>query len=222
MNPLITFLLVILALAVGLTVGYYFHRYQTDKAMRDQQEKTASILKGANEQARLIEAQARENAQKVLQSAEQDIKERRAENSREAERLDKRRTELEGRADKLEQREQTLNKRQSTMDRRANEIEKLYEQEVVKLEQISALSQDEARKELFTAVEKEARADMARIYRQIEAEAREEGERRARKLIADAIQRVASEHVAEVTSSRVTLPNEEMKGRIVGRNGRNI
>jgi len=71
-------------------------------------------------------------------------------------------------------------------------------------------------------VEKEARADMARIYRQIEAEAREEGERRARKLIADAIQRVASEHVAEVTSSRVTLPNEEMKGRIVGRNGRNI
>ena len=63
---------------------------------------------------------------------------------------------------------------------------------------------------------------MARIYRQIEAEAREEGEKRARKLIADAIQRVASEHVAEVTSSVVMLPNEEMKGRIVGRNGRNI
>ncbi len=63
---------------------------------------------------------------------------------------------------------------------------------------------------------------MARIYRQIEAEAREEGEKRARKLIADAIQRVASEHVAEVTSSVVVLPNEEMKGRIVGRNGRNI
>ena len=222
MNPLITFLLVVLALAVGLAVGYYFHRYQIEKAMRDQQEKTASILKGANEQARLIEAQARENAQKVLQGAEQDIKERRAENSREAERLDKRRTELESRADKLEQREQTLNKRQSTVDRRANDIEKLYEQEVVKLEEISALSQEDARKDLFAAVEKEARADMARIYRQIEAEAREEGERRARKLIADAIQRVASEHVAEVTSSRVTLPNEEMKGRIVGRNGRNI
>ena len=71
-------------------------------------------------------------------------------------------------------------------------------------------------------MEKESRADMARIYRQIEAEAREEGEKRARKLIADAIQRVASEHVAEVTSSVVPLPNEEMKGRIVGRNGRNI
>lgn len=222
MNPFISILIAVLALMAGAAAGYFFHRYQVEKAMRDQQEKTATILKGASEQARLIEAQARENAQKVLQTAEQDIKERRAENSREAERLDKRRTELEGRADKLEQREQTLNKRQSTIDRRANDIEKLYDQEVVKLEQISALSQDEARKELFAAVEKEARADMARIYRQIEAEAREEGEKRARKLIADAIQRVASEHVSEVTSSRVTLPNEEMKGRIVGRNGRNI
>ncbi len=221
MNPLI-WLLIFFALILGLAGGYLFHRYQTEKATRDQQEKTANILKGANEQARLIEAQARENAVKVVQAAEQDIKERRAENSREAERLDKRRTELESRADKLEQREQNLNKRQSSIDRRANEMEKLYEQEVTKLEQISALSQEDARKELFAAVEKEARADMARIYRQIEAEAREEGEKRARKLIADAIQRVASEHVAEVTSARVTLPSEEMKGRIVGRNGRNI
>ena len=93
---------------------------------------------------------------------------------------------------------------------------------MVKLEQIAQLSQDDAKKQLFAAVEKEARADMARIYRQIEAEAREEGEKRARKLIADAIQRVASEHVAEVTSSVVPIPSEEMKGRIVGRNGRNI
>ncbi len=222
MNPVLTIVIDVITLAVGIAAGYYYHRYLTDKALRDQQEKTTNILKGANEQARLIESQARENAVKIVQAAEQDIKERRAENSREAERLDKRRTELEHRAEKLEQREQALNKRQSSVDRRANEIDKLFEQEVTKLEQISALSQDEARKELFAAVEKEARADMARIYRQIEAEAREEGEKRARKLIADAIQRVASEHVAEVTSSRVDLPNEEMKGRIVGRNGRNI
>ncbi|MBV6396111.1 MAG: Ribonuclease Y [Anaerolineales bacterium] len=222
MNPIIWLILIVLALGLGVAGGYFVHRSQTEKANRDRQEKAANILKGASEQARLIESQARENAVKITQAAEQDVKERRAENSREAERLDKRRTELESRADKLEQRDQTLSKRQSAIDRRANDIEKLYEQEVVKLEQISNLSQDEARKGLFEAVEKEARADMARIYRQIEAEAREEGEKRARKLIADAIQRVASEHVAEVTSSRVTLPNEEMKGRIVGRNGRNI
>ena len=221
MNPF-SILIGVLALIVGIAIGYLFHRYQTDRAIKNQQQKAESILKGANEQARLIESQARESSTKIVQSAEGEIKERRQELSRETERLDKRRSELDSRADRLEQREQTLNKRQSAIDRRANEVETMVEDQVQKLEQISQLTQDEAKNELFAAVEKEARADMARIYRQIEAEAREEGEKRARKLIADAIQRVASEHVSEVTSSVVPLPNEEMKGRIVGRNGRNI
>ncbi|HUI88625.1 MAG TPA: ribonuclease Y [Anaerolineales bacterium] len=210
------------ALALGAALGYFYHRYQNERGLKDQQDKADNILKVANSQARLIETQARESATKIVQAAESEIKERRIELGREAERLDKRRSELDSRADKIEQRDQNLNKRQSVIDKRTNEIEKLYEQEVAKLEQIAQLSQDDAKKQLFAAVEKEARADMARIYRQIEAEAREEGEKRARKLIADAIQRVASERVAEVTSSVVPIPSEEMKGRIVGRNGRNI
>jgi ribonuclease Y len=209
-------------LAVGLLLGYFFHRYQADRERENQQQKADSILKGANEQARLIETQARENAVKIVSAAEAEIKERRIEVNREADRLDKRRTELDGRTERLEQREQALNKRQSNVDRRANEVEKMHEEESTRLEEIARMTPDEAKKELFAAVEKEARGDMARIIRQIEAEAREEGEKRARKLIADAIQRVASEHVAEVTRAVVTLPNEEMKGRIVGRNGRNI
>jgi len=211
-----------LALVIGAVAGYFYHRYQSDRALKNQQDKADNILKVANTQARLIETQARESATKIVQASESEIKERRIELGKEADRLDKRRSELDGRADKLEQRDQNLNKRQSLIDKRTNEMEKLYEQEVTKLEQIAQLSQDEAKKQLFAAVEKEARADMARIYRQIEAEAREEGEKRARKLIADAIQRVASDHVAEVTSSVVPIPSEEMKGRIVGRNGRNI
>lgn len=221
MNPL-AFLIAGLTLVLGIVMGYLFHRYLRDKDLKNQHQKAESILRGANEQARLIETQARENATKIIQGAESEIKDRRKELSRETERIDKRRSELDNRAERLEQREQTLNKRQSTIDRRNNEVEKMFESQVEKLEQISQLTPDEARAELFEAVEKEARADMARIYRQIEAEAREEGEKRARKLIADAIQRVASEHVSEVTSSVVPLPNEEMKGRIVGRNGRNI
>jgi ribonuclease Y len=212
----------LLVLIVGVAAGYMYHRYQRDRALRNEQDKADNILRVANEQARLIDAQARDNATKIVQTAETELKERRIELSKESDRLDKRRSELDSRADKLEQREQALNKRQSTVDKRANDIDKLYEDQVTRLEQIAQLSQEEAKKELLAAVEKEARADMARIYRQIEAEAREEGEKRARKLIADAIQRVASEHVAEVTSSVVPLPNEEMKGRIVGRNGRNI
>ncbi len=208
--------------SVGAAAGYFFHRYQAEVLRRNQQEKAENILRGASEQARLIESQARENAVKIVQAAEAEIKERRIELNKETDRLDKRRSELDSRVDRLEQREQTINKRQSQIDRRGNEIEKLYEEQVKKLEFIAQMTPDDARKDLFAAVEKEARGDMARIIRQIEAEAREQGEKRARKLIADAIQRVASEHVAEVTRAVVTLPNEEMKGRIVGRNGRNI
>ncbi|HMD82093.1 MAG TPA: ribonuclease Y, partial [Anaerolineales bacterium] len=221
MNPL-TIVVDLIALAVAVAAGYFLHRYQAEKALKNQQDKADSILKGASEQARLIESQARENAVKIVQAAETEIKERRIELNKETDRLDKRRSEVESRAERLEQREQTLNKRQSQVDKRGNEIDKLYEDQLKKLEQIAQLSTDDARKELFALAEKEARGDMARIIRQIEAEAREEGEKRARKLIADAIQRVASEHVAEVTRAVVTLPNEEMKGRIVGRNGRNI
>jgi len=221
MNP-IAILMNAFFLIAGLAAGYLFYRYRVEQKIKGQQDKADTILKGANEQARLIESQAREAAAKITQAAETDVKERRAELNKESDRLDKRRSELDSRADRLEQREQAVNKRQSQVDKRGNEIDKLYDEQMQKLEEISQLSQEDAKKELFTAVEKEARGDMARIMRQIEAEAREEGEKRARKLIADAIQRVASEHVAEVTRAVVALPSEEMKGRIVGRNGRNI
>jgi ribonuclease Y len=222
MNPVITLIVEALVLIAGFVAGYFVHRYMAEQRTKNQQDKADAILKGANEQARLIESQARENAVKIVQAAESEIKERRIELNKETDRLDKRRSELDSRVEKLEQREQTINKRQSQVDKRGNEIDKLYEEQVKRLEQIAQMTPDDARKELFAAVEKEARGDMARIIRQIEAEAREEGEKRARKLIADAIQRVASEHVAEVTRAVVTLPSEEMKGRIVGRNGRNI
>jgi ribonuclease Y len=212
----------ILALIVGVLLGYFFHRYQADRAAKARQDKADDIIKAAQTQAGMIVKNAQDNAAKIIQAAESEIKERRIELNRETERLDKRRSELDSRFDKIEQREQNLNRRQSQIDKRANEIEKLHEDQIKKLEEIAQMTQDDARKDLFAAVEKEARGDMARIIRQIEAEAREEGEKRARKLIADAIQRVASEHVAEVTRAVVTLPSEEMKGRIVGRNGRNI
>ena len=222
MNPFVYILLGLLLLVLGVVGGYFLRRYQAELLRKNQQEKAENILKGASEQARLIESQARENAVKIVQAAEAEIKERRIELNKETERLEKRRNELDSRVERLEQREQTINKRQSQVDRRHNDMEKIYEEQMKKLEFVAQMTQEDARKDLFAAVEKEARGDMARIIRQIEAEAREQGEKRARKLIADAIQRVASEHVAEVTRAVVTLPNEEMKGRIVGRNGRNI
>jgi len=180
------------------------------------------IVQNARDEARTIELQARDNALKVVQSSETEVQRRRTDLGREEDRLQKRRDEMDMRIEKFEQREATLNKRQSAIDKRANEVEKLYETEIDELQKIAQMTTEEARTILLNEVEKEARGDMARITRQIETEAREDGERRARRLIADSIQRVASDSVAEVASSIVPLPNEEMKGRIVGRNGRNI
>lgn len=219
---LVTILIAVLTLIAGIAIGYFVTRYLNEKARREKQIKADAIIEEAQQKARKLELEARDSALKLVKEAESDLARRRSELNREEERIQKRREEVDRRFEKIDQREQTLNKRQSAIDRRANDIEKLYEQEMEKLQQIAEMSRDDARKILLDEVEKEARGDMARIIRQIEAEAREEGEKRARKLIADAIQRVASEHVSEVTSSVVVLPNEEMKGRIVGRNGRNI
>jgi ribonuclease Y len=222
MNILGYIIVALLALAIGAVIGYLVYRSQVLKRQAEQMAKSEDIVQKAQAKAQKVEIDARDSALKVVKAAEEEVTRRRQETSREEDRLQKRRVELDSRFEKIDLREQTLNKRQSTVDRRANDIEKLYSQEMEKLQEIAEMTKDQARQQLLDEVEKEARGDMARIIRQIELEAKEEGEKRARKLIVDAVQRVATENVAEVTTSVVTLPNEEMKGRIVGRNGRNI
>ncbi len=212
----------VLALIIGAVAGYIIRQVLTKDTQEKLRDEAEHILNIAKEQALAVELSAKDKAIEIMQAAEAEIVRRRGEVSREEDRLQKRREELDARTDRLEKREQNLNKRQSFIDKRANDVEKLYEQEMAELTRVSQMTTEEARGVLLAEVEKEARNDMARIIRQIEAEAREEGDRRARKLIADAIQRVASEHVAEVTTSVVSLPADEMKGRIIGRNGRNI
>ncbi len=211
-----------LALLVGALIGYLI--FSTIRKNQDEKLKQTSndIIAEARENARQIELDAKDESLKIIQNAEVDIKNRRNELNKEDDRLVKRREELDNRFDQMQQRENNLNKRQSRIDKRANEIDQLYEERSAELQRVSEMTVDEAREILLSEVEKESHADMARIIRQIETEARETGMEKAREMIADAIQRVASDKVAEVTTSVVTLPNEEMKGRIVGRNGRNI
>ncbi len=180
------------------------------------------IIAAATEEARQVQLEAKDNALKITRQAENELQQRRSELNKEDDRLVKRREELDRRFDQMQQRESSLNKRQSSIDKRANEIDNLYNERIKELQRVAELSIDEAREILLEEVERTARNDMANIIRQIENEARETGEEKARVLIADAIQRVASDQVAEVTTSLVSLPNEEMKGRIVGHNGRNI
>jgi ribonucrease Y len=212
--------LLIIGLTAGLTV--LFTRVFVNRYQKEQNIKADNIIQVANEKAKVVELEARDNALKVLEEADSEVTRKRNELSREEDRLQKRRVDLDQRMDRLEQREASLNKRQSAIDKRANEIDKMYEKGVEELQKIGEMSIEEARQELLALAEKEARNDMARIIRGIEAEARDEGEKKARMIITNAIQRIASDHVSEITTSLVPLPNEEMKGRIVGRNGRNI
>lgn len=221
-GPLVLILVAAFDLLVGLVIGFTISTKQNKTRKEQQRNEAEHLLNLAKEEAQNLELQAKDKSLQMRQTAEVEINRRRTELSREEDRLQKRREELDIRVDRLEKREQMLNKRQSFLDKRSNDLELLHEQELQELQRIGEMTVEEARSLLLEEVEKDARTDMARIIRQVETEAREEGDRRARDLIAGAIQRVASEHVAEITTSLVPLPSDEMKGRIIGRNGRNI
>jgi len=209
----------IAAVVVLSLIGSFILAKTLNKA---EKEKVEAQVQEAREKAKSIELEARDEAIRIKQQVETEISRRRNELVREEDRLQKRRDDLDSRFERLEQRELQVNKRQSAVDKRSNEVEKLYYEKMEKLQQISHMTIEEAKAELLAEVEKEARSDMACIIREYESNARQEGEKIARELITEVIQRVASDQVAQVTTSTVSLPNEEMKGRIVGRNGRNI
>ncbi len=224
MNPewLLPVIVGLVALAIGVAAGFILRNYQVTRELKGRQAEADKILDRAKAREREIELGARDEALKIRDDAEAESKRRRKELSKEEERLQKRRADQDQRLDKLEKRESTLNKRQSNLDKRTNELDEKHQEILAELEKISGMTQAQAKEQLSDEVEREAQQDMMRIIHRIEEEARVEGERRARELIADAIQRVASDHVSEITVSSVPLPSDDMKGRIIGRNGRNI
>ena len=211
-----------LALVVGVGLGFLVRHYTFKDKIKKQQQRAEQLLEKAETEASEIVLAAKDEALQLRNAAEKELERRRAGLRREEEHMQQRREKLDHRQERLEQREGTLNKRQSTLDRQRNEIERLQQEQVAALERIAGLSREEAKQELLKTVEEESRQYMARVIRQVEAEAKEEADTRARKVITYAIQRMASEQVAELTVSTVSLPSDDMKGRIIGRSGRNI
>jgi len=211
-----------LVLVVGVGLGFLVRHYTFKDKIKKQQQRAEQLLEKAETEASEIVLAAKDEALQLRNAAEKELERRRAGLRREEEHMQQRREKLDHRQERLEQREGTLNKRQSTLDRQRNEIERLQQEQVAALERIAGLSREEAKQELLKIVEEESRQYMARVIRQVEAEAKEEADTRAREVITYAIQRMASEQVAELTVSTVSLPSDDMKGRIIGRSGRNI
>ena len=224
----------VVAVIAGIGAGYAFGSRRSVKALlKQQQEDGQSALLKASEDAKEVLQTAEAEKTKIIARAESDARQRISEadakNARrrrdlddEDERVRRRRNELDKRMERLEQRDQQMNKRQSRLDKKENELDKSEAVMIEKLEVIAQMTVEEARQQLLDSIELDARNDMARIIRQVEAEARETADARARSLIAMAIQRLASEQVNEISVSVVHLPSDDMKGRIIGRNGRNI
>ena len=213
---------VLAAVAIGGVIGYLLRRHLVEVRTKAAQEQSQQIIAEAKTRAREITLAARDEAMRLRDEVEAELKRRRAELRRTEERLQNRLEAIERRFEQIENREKRLNQRQSQIDKRFNELQKLEEQKRAELERIAGLSSEEAKAELLKMVEEETRQEMARVIRQVETEMREQAEEKARRLITLAIERVASEHVAETAVSTVPLPNDEMKGRIIGRQGRNI
>jgi ribonuclease Y len=219
---ILTVFIALSGIFVGGAIGYFIRQYVSESRVKAAQSEVERLLEEAQTRARELELAARDKALKLRNEAEEQNRSQRREFQREEERLQKRREMLDTRLEQLESRERKLNQRQSKLDRRQNELDKLYQERIAELERIASMSQEEAKEHLLQAVEEETRQDMARVIREVEAQIYEEAERRARKIVVNAMQRIATDQVSETTVSMVPLPNDEMKGRIIGRGGRNI
>ena len=221
-SVVIAVLVGLVALAIGAAIGYFARQVQARAQAKEYEAEIERVKATTEAHNKELELKTKDELLRKRDELEAEAARRRAELDKGEERLQRRREELDRRMDKLERDQQVLNKRQSQIDRRSSELDKREAAQITELERIASLTQEEAKAQLLAAVEATARTDMARTIRQIEDEAKAEGERRARELIAVAIQRVATDQVSELAVSVVPIPSDEMKGRIIGRNGRNI
>ena len=216
----------VVILALGLLIGYAYRKNVAEAKVAKAEDAVKQLFEEAKLKAADIKKEmvleAKEEAFKTRSEAERENRERRAELQRTERRLFQREESLDKKMEGLEQREKALARRESGVEQAEADIAALHEQQLAELERISGLSMEDARDILMENAEREARHDAALLVRDIEAKAREEADRRARNIVALAIQRCAADQVAETTVSVVPLPNDEMKGRIIGREGRNI
>lgn len=220
------FIYVIVAIIVGLALGLAINRVLAQSKAGRSHAEAERAIQDAERQAETLKKEAvieaKDQAFRMMQEAESEIKERRKELGALESRLVQREESIDRRVDSLDKREEQLSAAQEQLGRRENELEQLIVEEGERLESLAAMSAEEARNLLLDRVKSDVTRDAAAYIREAETRAREESDKKARNIVGIAIQRVASDHTAESTVSVVHIPSDDMKGRIIGREGRNI
>ena len=189
-----------------------------DDALKSAEE----TRKDAEESKRERLLEAKEEAMRTKNDMEKEVRDRRAEIQKSERRLEQKEANVDKRTDAVEKREESLNQREKEINERFEEVARLNQERLQELERISGLTSEQAKEYLLKAVEDDIKRESAVMIKNMEAEAREEADKRAKEIVVNAIERCAADHVSETTISVVQLPNDEMKGRIIGREGRNI
>ena len=225
MVPIMIIVMIVVAIITWFAARNY-ERKQYDSKVGSAEEKSREIideaLKTAETKKREALLEAKEESLKTKNELEKETKERRAELQRYEKRVLSKEENVEKKADALEKKEADLVRRENILSKRSAEVEAQYEQGIQELERISGLTSEQAKEYLLKSVEEDVKHDTAKLIKELENKAKEEADKKARDLVVTAIQRCAADHVAETTVSVVQLPNDEMKGRIIGREGRNI
>jgi ribonuclease Y len=224
---------ILIAVFAGLTAGLVFtliSRAKLNNQRNAVEKERAKIIEEAQREAESIKKEAHVEAKDVVYQskaeAEKDLRERRSELNHLDKRLRQKEESLERKFEQIEKREQELSRREKiillrreAIQDKENTFNKLIKEQTESLERISALSSEQARQELLKKIEDESKFEGAKLAKKIEDEARESAEKKAKEIIGFSVQRYASEYVTDTTVSSVNLPNDEMKGRIIGREG---
>ncbi|MGN0718644.1 MAG: ribonuclease Y [Anaerovoracaceae bacterium] len=223
---LIKIIIGLIALVIGALIGYIYRKNVGEKAIGSAEQKARNLILDAENKSETIKKEtileAKEEAHRLRSEAERDARERRAEIQRSERRLIQKEEALDRKIENIEKKEESITKKEQILIDKHKELDGFLAKQMEELERISGYTVEEAKAILLANTEKEVRHEASIMIKEIETKAKEEADKKAKYIITGAIQRCAADHVAESTVSVVNLPNDEMKGRIIGREGRNI
>ena len=215
-----------LALVIGALIGYIYRKNVGEKAIGSAEQKARNLILDAENRSETMKKEAileaKEEAHRLRSEAERDARERRAEVQRSERRLIQKEESIDRKLENIEKKEESIAQKEQNIINKQKDLDTIISKQLEELERISGYTVDEAKAILLSNIEKEVRHDASVMIKDIETKAKEEADKKAKNIITGAIQRCAADHVAESTVSVVALPNDEMKGRIIGREGRNI